>query len=114
MTDSDHEDRSEQPKSTLDREARRALSDAAKDYYDDDVPVDDDITIVHYLSRTEVAAYLGLAGVKSLSRVVLPRPDVMVGNHKGWTPTTIDNWKSNRPGPGWWGAHDRQRPPTGD
>jgi hypothetical protein len=59
--------------------------------------------VARYLSRAEVAEYLGLAGVKSLSRVVLPPPDVLVGVHKGWLPATIDRWNAERPGPGWWG-----------
>jgi hypothetical protein len=59
--------------------------------------------VARYLSRTEVAEFLGLASVKSLSRVVLPPPDALVGVHKGWLPATIEKWNDTRPGPGWWG-----------
>lgn len=59
-----------------------------------------------YLSRTDVAKYLGLAGVQSLSRLTLPEPDVIVGEHKGWLVATIDKWNEDRPGPGWWGPRE--------
>ncbi|TDK85417.1 XRE family transcriptional regulator [Mycolicibacterium mucogenicum] len=54
------------------------------------------------MSRTEVAEYLGLAGVKSLSKTALPRPDVIVGKTKGWSHETIERWNSARPGQGNW------------
>lgn len=62
--------------------------------------------IPRYLSRAEVARYLGLAGVKSLSRITLPMPDAMIGPHRGWLPSTIDDWNASRPGRGNWGARD--------
>lgn len=60
--------------------------------------------VARYLSRSEVAEYLGLAGVKSLSRVALPPHDAEIGQFKGWLPSTIDQWKITRPGRGRWGA----------
>lgn len=60
--------------------------------------------IARYLGRTEVARYLGLAGVQSLTKVKLPEPDAMIGPHKGWLPATIDKWNDERPGRGRWGA----------
>jgi hypothetical protein len=60
--------------------------------------------IARYLSRSEVAEYLGLAGVKSLSRVELPPHDAEIGIYKGWLPATIDRWNATRPGRGRWGA----------
>ena len=63
-----------------------------------------DRRIPRYLGRTEVSQYLGLAGVKSLSRMTLPPPDAMIGVHKGWLPSTIDKWNETRPGRGRWGA----------
>jgi len=56
-----------------------------------------------FLSRTEVAKYLGLAGLHSLSDAKLPPPDVVVGDRIGWTTETIDAWNAQRPGRGRWG-----------
>lgn len=58
---------------------------------------------VMYLGRTEVAYYLGLAGLPSLTGVELPPPDAVIGDRKGWTTETIDAWKKSRPGRGRWG-----------
>lgn len=60
----------------------------------------------HYLGRTEVAKYLGLAGLPSLTGVELPPPDVIVGDRKGWSTETIDEWNAKRPGRGRWGPRD--------
>lgn len=59
--------------------------------------------IPRYLARVDVAEFLGLKSVRSLSRIKLPPPDVMVGPHKGWLPSTIETWASSRPGSGRWG-----------
>jgi predicted DNA-binding transcriptional regulator AlpA len=58
------------------------------------------------MSRTEVAEYLGLAGSASLSKTTMPEPDAVIGNHRGWLKSTIDQWQQSRPGPGWHGARD--------
>jgi hypothetical protein len=63
----------------------------------------DERVVVRFLSRTEVATYLGMKSVHSLSRVTLPPHDAEVGNHKGWTPETLDEWRKTRPGRGRWG-----------
>lgn len=60
--------------------------------------------VARYLGRVEVAEYLGLKSVRSLSRVKLPDPDAMIGPHRGWLPETIDAWNASRPGRGRWGA----------
>lgn len=65
--------------------------------------------VARFMSRTEVAEYLGLAGVNSLSRINLPPPDAVIGTHRGWMRTTIDAWEATRPGPGWHGARDDPR-----
>lgn len=57
-----------------------------------------------YLSRSQVAARLGMKSAQSLSGTDLPPPDVMVGTHRGWLPETIDAWNAERPGRGWWGS----------
>jgi hypothetical protein len=68
--------------------------------------VEDGPTPVHYLGRTEVAHYLGLAGLQSLTGVELPPPDVIVGDRKGWKKETIDAWNAQRPGRGRWGPRN--------
>ena len=61
--------------------------------------------IPRYLTRADVARYLGLKSVHSLSNnTALPEPDVMVGSRRGWSTETIDAWRAARPGPGQWGA----------
>lgn len=65
--------------------------------------------VARYMSRTEVAEYLGLAGVNSLSKTQMPPPDAVIGSHRGWLKSTIDRWDEDRPGPGWWGARDDVR-----
>lgn len=57
-----------------------------------------------YLSRTEVAHRIGLKNARSLSGLNLPEPDVLVGDHAGWKPDTIDAWQVTRPGHGRWGS----------
>jgi hypothetical protein len=57
-----------------------------------------------YLGRVEVAEYLGLKSVRSLSRIKMPEPDALIGTHRGWLPETIDDWNAARPGRGRWGA----------
>ena len=59
--------------------------------------------VARFMDRTEVAHYLGLKGVKSLSRLTLPEPDALIGKTKGWLPQTIDEWNAKRPGRGRWG-----------
>ena len=59
--------------------------------------------VARFLSRAEVAAHLGLASVKSLSRIKLPQHDAQIGTRKGWLPSTIDEWNAQRPGSGRWG-----------
>lgn len=57
-----------------------------------------------YLSRSQVAARLGMKSAQSLSGIDLPLPDVLVGTHRGWLPETIDSWNAERPGKGWHGS----------
>lgn len=59
--------------------------------------------VARFLGRAEVARYLGLAGVQSLTRIKLPPHDAQIGPHKGWLPSTIDKWNDDRPGRGRWG-----------
>ena len=63
-----------------------------------------------YMNRAQVEQHLGLAG-GSLSKIKLPRPDVIVGpvnadgsvprgSVRGWRVETIDAWNEVRPGRG--------------
>lgn len=67
---------------------------------EDDVP--DNHHCAVYLSRTEVAARYGLRA-RSFSRVELPPPDAVIGTYLGWLPNTVDHWRAERPGRGFWG-----------
>lgn len=73
---------------------------------DGEIPEYGTVAPLKFLSKTEVAHYLGLAGLPSLTSVKLPPPDAMIGDHKGWTEATIDEWNATRPGRGRWGARD--------
>ncbi len=120
MCDVEPDQRPEPVQPVPDPQADRASKDAAEDYYDD-VQVDGDHHpaadqylisteypfAARYLSSTEVARYLGLAGVKSLSRMKLPSPDAIVGGIKGWRLSTIEKWNETRPGRGRWGRSGR-------
>ncbi|AHB31721.1 helix-turn-helix DNA-binding protein [Mycobacterium phage Bernardo] len=56
-----------------------------------------------YLSRSEVAEFIGVKSIHSLSGMNMPEPDIIVGNHKGWKKSTIEAWHASRPGRGNWG-----------
>lgn len=60
--------------------------------------------MARYMGRVEVAEYLGLKSVRSLSRTKLPPHDAEIGIHRGWLAATIDEWQASRPGRGRWGA----------
>ena len=55
--------------------------------------------MIRYLSRAEVADRIGVAA-STLSRYKLPEPDAQIGDVRGWTPNTIDEWNAARPGKG--------------
>lgn len=52
--------------------------------------------VLRFMSRGEIAEYLGvsLATVKGYAR--FPEPDVIVGRNQGWAKETIDRWLSER------------------
>lgn len=62
--------------------------------------------LARYMSRTEVAEYLGLKSQRSLSKMKLPPPDALIGSHRGWLKSTIDQWHRERPGRGNWGENN--------
>lgn len=55
--------------------------------------------MIRYLSRTEFAERVGVKP-GTLSRYKLPEPDAMIGDARGWLPSTIDKWNRERPGKG--------------
>lgn len=65
--------------------------------------------VARYMSKADIAEYIGVAGVKSLTRAKLPPPDAIIGQHPGWLPSTVQRWAATRPGPGWHGARDDPR-----
>ncbi len=80
-------------------------TDMAEQEFDIPADVEPSRHIATYLGRVEVAAYIGLKSVRSLSGMTLPPHDAEIGStHKGWTPETIDAWQASRPGRGRWGA----------
>ncbi len=53
---------------------------------------------LHFMSRPEVAAYMGLKH-RGLSGVAMPPPDAVMGSRRvGWLPATIGTWNTQRPG----------------
>lgn len=85
----------------------REIADLAD--LDNYVPAPPARPVLQFLSRTDVAAYLGMKSLKSLGKVKLPPPDAQIGSHKGWMPATIDAWRARRPGSGRWGPRMGQR-----
>lgn len=83
---------------------RPDLSSLPPDLHELTDGVEQEPTIRTYLGRSEVATYLGLKGLRSLTNVALPPPDAQIGDRKGWLPETIDAWNAARPGRGRWGA----------
>ena len=62
-------------------------------------PADPNRPVLRFLGRTEVAHYLGMRSIRSLSGVQLPPHDAEIDGRKGWMPATIDAWNAKRPGP---------------
>ena len=63
--------------------------------------------MISYLSRTEVAARIGVKP-DTLGRYKLPEPDAIIGSTRGWLPERIDAWNASRPGKG--GGSGRKLP----
>ncbi|UOR02082.1 transcriptional regulator [Leucobacter allii] len=65
---------------------------------------DGDMT-VHYLSKKQFAARVGLEGKEgALDSLKMPKPDAIIGEGpratRGWLPETADRWNEMRPGRG--------------
>lgn len=52
--------------------------------------------MIRFMSRGEIADYLGvtLATVKQYK--TFPPPDAMIGRNQGWTKETVDEWAKSR------------------
>lgn len=74
------------------------------------IPENLDIPIIRFLGRTEVAHYLNMKTINSLSGVTLPPHNAEISDRAGWFPATIDAWNAQRPGRGRWGARPVGRP----
>lgn len=57
--------------------------------------------MIEYLSRTGVAQRIGVKR-GTVDRYKLPPADAVIGDRKGWLPSTIDRWNAARPGRGNW------------
>lgn len=55
--------------------------------------------MIRFLSRKQVAERIGVKP-DSLANYKLPPPDAMIGDTRGWTAETIDEWNAARPGKG--------------
>lgn len=60
---------------------------------------------IRYLSKTEVADRIGVRR-DTLNKYALPDPDAYIGDRRGWTAKTIDDWNADRPGRGRWGKRE--------
>lgn len=58
--------------------------------------------MLKFWGRKEVAHFLGVK-TDSINGYDLPEPDAEIGQHRGWLPKTIEEWKATRPGRGNWG-----------
>lgn len=52
-----------------------------------------------FLSRPQIADYLGVSLTTVKQYKTFPPPDVIVGRNQGWKQSTIDAWVRNRKKP---------------
>jgi len=64
-----------------------------------------------YMSRTDIATYLGVSR-DTAKEYRLPPPDVVVGDRHGWARETVDAWVAARPGNAGKTGRPRKAPPT--
>jgi len=66
--------------------------------------------VAKFMGLSDVASYIGMKSVRSMSKVALPPHDAEIGGgegrepFRGWLRSTIDEWNETRPGRGRWGA----------
>jgi predicted DNA-binding transcriptional regulator AlpA len=51
---------------------------------------------LRFMSRGEIAEYLGVTLATVKQYVDFPEPDVLVGRNQGWSRDTIDAWRAER------------------
>lgn len=54
---------------------------------------------IQFLSAGQFAQRIGVKR-STLNRYLLPPPDAVIGEIRGWLPQTIDAWQARRPGQG--------------
>lgn len=52
---------------------------------------------LRFMSRGEIADYLGVTLSAVKQYVDFPEPDVIVGRNQGWSRDTIDAWREQHP-----------------
>ncbi|MGE2712771.1 helix-turn-helix transcriptional regulator [Mycolicibacterium litorale] len=52
--------------------------------------------VLHFMSRGEIAEYLGVSLATVKGYVDFPEPDVTVGRNQGWARDTVDKWLEGR------------------
>jgi predicted DNA-binding transcriptional regulator AlpA len=52
--------------------------------------------VLHFMSRGEIAEYLGVSLATVKGYVDFPAPDVTVGRNQGWAKETVDRWAASR------------------
>lgn len=55
--------------------------------------------MLKFIGRKEIAEMIGIKPC-TLDNYKIPPPDAMIGNARGWTRETIEEWHKNRPGRG--------------
>jgi predicted DNA-binding transcriptional regulator AlpA len=51
---------------------------------------------IRFMSRSDIAEYLGVSLGTVKGYVNFPEPDVVVGRNQGWAKDTIDRWRNAR------------------
>lgn len=54
------------------------------------------LVVLHFMSRGEIAEYLGVSLATVKGYVDFPEPDVTVGRNQGWAKETVDRWVASR------------------
>jgi predicted DNA-binding transcriptional regulator AlpA len=52
--------------------------------------------VIRFMSRGEIAEYLGVSLATAKQYVDFPPPDAIIGRNQGWTRETIDQWVAKR------------------
>jgi predicted DNA-binding transcriptional regulator AlpA len=52
--------------------------------------------VIRFMSRGEIAEYLGVSLVTVKRYVDFPPPDAIIGRNQGWMRETVDEWVAKR------------------